>query len=791
MAMRRRKTEAPPTDAPLPGTATGRRPKRARALRTLVVAESAARARTLKDLLGPGHTVKAVVGPLRELAPSWAAAPEHAFAPVYAPVEGKQKVLDALRTAASRAEVVLVATAPGVDGEVAAWHVAELLGHPEVRWVPLPALSAGAVEAAFRAPRALARVRLAAEEARAILDRVFSDEVSPLLWKKVRRGLLVGRLPCLALRWVVEREPGLPGGEAAAPWTVEAVVEGGPAGPVRARLHRVEGDSVEPLSREQAEALAAEARAGSLGVAHVERSLKQVEAPPPFCTASLLQEASERLGLSARRTLALAQRLYEGVVLGEEGAVGLVTAVCTDSVRLPAALVGDVRRLVAHTHGEACLTGEARTFAGAGEPEADLAIHPVSLAHPPERVRPQLEAQEEHELLRLYTLIWNRLLASQVRPVVFEETAVELSVGRLTLLATGSRRISPGWQAVDAAGLTAGEGAAAAGEAGGVGGPPELAEGLRLVDVRAVRAAAPAARFTEAALLRELEARGLGPASRCVPVLAFLQERRLVEEVGGVLQPTALGVSTTELLLQALPLALDAAGVAAVEAQLARVARGEEEGRQVVRAFVLPLRAALARADAALREVSREEVPTDVPCDRCGSPMVIRFAKTGSFLACSTHPECKAMREYKEVDGRIVVIDAEEEPTDEVCELCHRPMRVKRGRFGKFLACSGYPECRNSRALSIGVACPDCREGTVTERRSRRGKVFFGCSRYPECAFVAWDRPVAEACPRCHGPYLVQKVSKRDGPSLACPDKACGFRRAVDLSPGHGTPSAA
>ena len=419
--------------------------------------------------------------------------------------------------------------------------------------------------------------------------------------------------------------------------------------------------------------------------------------------------------------------------------------------------------------------------------DAHEAIRPTSLEYPPERVRGHFEQIGEADMYRLYELIWRRFVACQMKPAVYDQTRADISVGRLTYRASGSTLKFAGWLAVYGQGLTPEEEsekekARASGEdvTEDSGELPPLDEGMRL-SLRALlpeqHFTQPPPRFTEASLVKEMEEQGIGRPSTYAAILSTIQDKKYVEKQEGRLWPTDLGTLTNEMLVKHFPSELDVAFTAGMEEKLDLISEGNADWKGVLREFYTPFQKTLAAAETEMRDVKREEIPTDVACDKCGAMMVIKFGKMGHFLACSAYPDCKNTREFKRVEGKIVPI--EEETSDEICEKCGKQMLIKRGRFGKFLACSGYPDCKNSKPISIGVACPTCKVGYLHERKSRFNRVFYGCSRYPDCNFVSWDRPVNEPCPSCQGNYLVHKFSKRTGPYLKCPNKECDYRREI------------
>jgi DNA topoisomerase I len=765
-------------------------PPRRSGSRYLVVVESPAKAKTIKKYLGAGYVVKASVGHIKDLPKSKMGVDvDHGFKPEYVVIKTKEKALGDLKKFARDAETVYLATDPDREGEAIAWHISEELHHKHAVRVLFNEITKKAIQEAIAHPLALDRSKYDSQQTRRILDRLVGYEISPILWKKVRRGLSAGRVQSVAVRLVVEREQEIKAFLPVEYWTLEAELEGKEPPPFRARLVKVDGKKAEIADRATAEGLVGELRGAFYDVTKVERRERRRNALAPFITSKLQQEAANRLYFSAKKTMTLAQRLYEGVELGEEGQVGLITYMRTDSVRLSAEAVESVRELIGTRYGAEVLPEEPVVFKSRkSAQDAHEAIRPTSLEYPPERVKPFLEP----DMARLYELIWNRFVACQMKPAVYDQTTAEISAGRALFRATGSTLKFAGWLAVY------GEAPAEEAERGAPGEEPveeatgelpPLAEGDRLTLRQLLHEqhfTQPPPRFTEASLVKELEERGIGRPSTYASILSVIQDKKYVEKLEGRFFPTELGNICTEELVKHFPHEMDVTFTAGMEEKLDRISEGEANWKRVLQEFWDPFKQTLAQAEVQMRDVKREEIPTDIICAKCGKPMSIKWGKMGRFLACTGYPECKNTKDFKEVDGKVVPV--EEQTTDEVCEKCGRPMVIKRGRFGRFMACSGYPECKSSKPLSIGVACPTCKVGYLTERRSRRGKAFFGCNRYPDCTFAAWDRPLPEPCPKCGSPYLLQKYSKRDGASVGCPNKECGYRRAVDDS---GTSSAA
>ncbi|HVE87559.1 MAG TPA: type I DNA topoisomerase [Myxococcales bacterium] len=772
----------------------------------LVVVESPAKAKTIKKYLGSGYTVKASVGHLKDLPKSKMGVDiEHGFQPEYHVIKTKEKVLHELKRQAEVADKVFLATDPDREGEAIAWHIAEEMNHPSTYRVMFNEITKKAIQEAMATPGQLSRPNYDSQQARRILDRLVGYQISPLLWKKIQRGLSAGRVQSVAVRLVVEREAEIKVFVPQEYWTIEAALLGASPPPFTARLFKVDGQKPEITAGDAARALVEELRAQPFIVSKIDKRERRRNAPAPFITSKLQQEAANRLYFTAKKTMTLAQRLYEGVPLGEEGQVALITYMRTDSTRLSNDAVAQVRSMIGDRYGPEYLPEEPIVYkTKKSAQDAHEAIRPTSLEYPPERVRPFLETTDP-DMLRLYELIWNRFVACQMKPAVYDQTSADIEAGRALFRASGSTLKFPGYLKVYGASLTedeaadkekaqkAGEEDAAASEAGGE--LPELTLGERLqLQGESPRSeqhfTQPPPRFTEASLVKELEERGIGRPSTYAAILSTIQDKKYVEKVENRFRPTQLGELTNEMLVHAFPTEMDVAFTAGLEEKLDAISEEKADWQQVLTEFYGPFKSSLDRAEVEMRDVKRMEIATDIKCEKCGSPMVIKWGKMGEFLACTGYPECKNTKDFKrDLDGKITIV--QEETTSEVCDKCGKPMVVKRGRFGRFLACSGYPDCKNSKPLSIGIACPECKVGYLTERRSRRGKIFFGCNRYPDCSFAAWDRPLPEACPQCGSPYLLSKYSKRDGPYIACPNKSCDYRRSAEPAPAPAAPPVA
>jgi DNA topoisomerase-1 len=765
---------------------------------TLVVVESPAKAKTIKKYLGAGYVVKASVGHVMDLPKSKIGVDvENGFQPVYEVIEAKKKVVAELKTAAKTADRLLLATDPDREGEAIAWHVYEQLKRTKIpaQRILFNEITKKAIQAAILKPLELNRDLYDAQQARRVLDRLVGYQISPILWKKVRRGLSAGRVQSVAVRLVVEREEEISKFVAVEYWSIEADLRAALPPQFRSKLIKLDGQKIELPSAEVTTPLVTELREQPFVVAEVTRKERRRNAPPPFITSKLQQEAANRLGFTAKKTMTLAQRLYEGVELGEDGQTALITYMRTDSVRLSPDAVTGARAYVADRWGKEYLPEQPVQFkTKKSAQDAHEAIRPTSLEHPPEKVKPFLEK----DVFRLYELIWNRFIACQMVPAVFDQTTADIQAGRATFRATGQILKFPGYLAVygqeaeqpqDEAGAEKMEGEDE--EKGDVSRqlpPLQAGEKLELIDlIPEQHFTQPPPRFTEASLVKELEEKGIGRPSTYAAILSTIQDKEYVEKKEGRFFPTELGKIVTELLLSAFPRVMDVQFTARMEEELDEVEEGKIEWQTVLGEFYEPFKKSLAAAEAQMRDVKREEKPTDLVCEKCGSPMVIKWGRMGRFLACSGYPDCKNTKDFVEENGKIRVV--EDLPTEEVCPTCGKPMVNKRGRFGRFLACSDYPACKTTRPITLkGVVCPED-GGGLAERKSRFGKSFFGCVNYPNCKFAAWDRPIPGPCPQCGKPYLLQKYTKRDGAFIACPDKECGYRREAP-EPGSETTQA-
>jgi DNA topoisomerase-1 len=759
--------------------------------KNLVIVESPAKARTLEKYLGKEFQVKASVGHVMDLPKSSLGVDiDNDFTPEYHVLHGKKKIIDDLKRAAKDKENIYLAPDPDREGEAIAWHIAETLGakhRSKVHRVLFNEITKRSVQEAIRNPTKLDRDLYEAQQTRRILDRLVGYQISPLLWKKVRRGLSAGRVQSVAVRIICEREREIQAFVPKEYWSITARLEGDHPPAFSARLVRIGADRLDPEkfrieTESGATALVDRLRTASWVVAKVERKERRRYPTPPFITSRLQQEASRKLGYAPSRTMRIAQRLYEGVELGSEGAVGLITYMRTDSTRIAPEALQQVRHFIAERFGKEYLPEQAVAYPSKkGAQDAHEAIRPTLLDSPPERVAPFLSKEE----LALYTLIWNRFVASQMVPAVFDQTSVDITAADTLFRATGQIMKFDGFIRVYTEGRDEDRRDEEDDDESERQLPPlRDGEALRLHELLPEQHfTQPPPRFSQATLIKELEEKGIGRPSTYATIMStILNKSYVVEDKAKRLRPSELGFLITELLVDAFPDILNVEFTAGMEEELDKIEDGKEKWLAAIRRFYDPFKRDLDHAEERMRDVKRVGQPTDIVCPSCGGQMVIKWGRSGEFLACSNYPECKTTKNFgRDAEGNLKVEEAE--VVDETCEKCGRPMQVRFGRYGKFLGCSGYPECRNVRSMNkpvpTGVACPDCGEGQIMEKRSRGGKIFFSCHRYPDCKFATWDRPIPEPCPQCNAPFIVEKTTKRAGTVRRCLSEGCKYQETV------------
>ena len=711
--------------------------------RSLVIVESPAKARTIKKYVGDDFDVLASVGHVKNL-------PDHdlgvdvedGFRAQYEVIRGKRDVLRKIRASSRNAEKVYLAPDPDREGEAIAWHIAEELGEREgVYRVRINEITPKAVLEALESPGSLDLDRYNAQQTRRILDRLVGYQISPLLWKKVRQGLSAGRVQSVALKMIAKREAEVVAFKPTEYWRILADVEGEKPPPFRVRFVRTDGKKRDVPNGEDAASIVAEIEAAEAKVATAKRRKVQRKVPAPFITSRLQQEASRKLRFSPRKTMRVAQSLYEGIEL-DSGAQGLITYMRTDSTRVSADSVAAARQFIDGKFGADYVPEKPNAFAARkGAQDAHEAIRPTDVFNTPDKVRTFLSPDQ----LKLYRLIWNRFIACQMKPALFEQLTIEVAAGKHTLVVRGSSMIFAGFTAIYTEGKDDSDG-----DDDDVS-LPRLVEGEKIKFLKVTPSqhfTEPPPRYTDSTLIRELEERGIGRPSTYALILGNLHERDYVRKKKGRLIPSDLGLTVSTLLGESFPDIINEQFTADLESRLDNIASGDADWQKILDAFYKQFQTQLESAKENMRNIKREGVPTDFVCDKCEKPMVLKWGRNGQFLACSAFPECRNTKNVEEdEDGKVRPAEREIE-TDEKCEKCGEPLVIKHGRYGKFMACSAFPKCRNTRPMNedrkVGGAeadakeplppCPNC--GSPTVRRRGRYGTFVACSAYPKCKTI-------------------------------------------------------
>jgi len=756
----------------------------------LVIVESPAKAKTIEKYLGKGFQVLASYGHVRDLVPKEGAVdPGQDFAMKYEVIEKNLKHVQAIANAAKKADSLYLATDPDREGEAISWHLCEilreknLLGNKPVHRVVFHEITKRAITEAIENPKTLSEDLINAQQARRALDYLVGFKLSPLLWKKIRRGLSAGRVQSPALRMIVERELEIEAFKAQEYWTIEAQAQTGAQG-VKARLTHYQGEkqeqfsiTSEPQAQAAREALL-KAAGGKLLVLKVEKKERKRNPAAPFTTSTLQQEAARKLGFTTRRTMTLAQQLYEGIDLGGES-VGLISYMRTDSVNLANEAIADLRELIAARFGEAKLPEQPPVYKTKSKnaQEAHEAIRPTSAQRTPEAVKAHLGTDQ----FKLYNLIWKRTVACQMIHATLGTVAADLGCGEGNVFrANGSTVIEPGFMAVYLEGR---DDAAAEDDESYL---PPLEEG-QAISLEAIIAGQhftePPPRYTEASLVKTLEEYGIGRPSTYASIISTLQQRHYVELESKRFSPTDVGRIVNKFLTEHFTQYVDYNFTANLEDELDAVSRGEKAWKPLLGEFWGPFIALVEDKDGSLKRADVTHEAIEELCPECGGPLSIRLGRNGRFIGCNSYPTCKYTRNL-DGDGKQSEPEIVEGRT---CPKCDSPLVLKTGRYGKFIGCSGYPACKHIEPLEkpedSGVQCPECKKGSLIKRKSRFGKLFYSCSTYPTCSYAAWNPPLAEPCPNCGWPILTVKTTKRRGVEKVCPQKECGYATPYEGDP--------
>ncbi|MGQ9694515.1 MAG: type I DNA topoisomerase [Thermodesulfobacteriota bacterium] len=773
--------------------------------KSLVVVESPAKARTVANYLKGDWIIKASVGHVKDLPENKLGVDiDNGFIPEYKIIKGKAKVLKEIKKAAEQTDAVYLATDPDREGEAIAWHIAEELKKPsnKIHRVLFNEITPHGVQEAMQHPERLNRDKYEAQQARRILDRLVGYSISPLLWEKVRRGLSAGRVQSVAVRLICDRENEIKSFQRQEYWTIQAQLAGSSPPPFTANLIRINSKKADIKNEQEAQSILQDISGCTFSVVEVERRERRKNPPPPFITSQLQQEAWRQLRFPAKKTMSLAQRLYEGVDLGQEGPVGLITYMRTDSVRISAAALQEVRGFIRQKFGSEFLPENPHIFKSRKTAqEAHEAIRPTSVNRDPESVQPFLEK----DLFALYELIWKRFVACQMNPAIFDQTTVDIQAGKYLFRATGSVLLFPGFMALYIEG---------ADENNGQGEQPEeklppltVGDVLKLMELKPEQHfTQPPPRYTEATLIKELEEKGIGRPSTYATILDNIQERKYVAKIKGRLHPTELGCLVSKLLVENFPDILDVQFTAQMEEELDKVEEGQLSWVQALEDFYEPFQKNLENAREKMQDLKGQGVPTDLKCEKCGAPLVIKLGRHGQFLSCANYPKCRNTKEFRRnEEGEIEIILKEE--LGEQCEKCGAPMVIKNGKYGKFLACSRYPRCKNTKKILINgegkfeVAqeeesteeCPNC-GAPMLVKTGRFGK-FLACSNFPTCQTTKkissadganennGPEYTGENCSQCGAPLVYRRG--RYGPFIACSNyPRCRFTKKESLIEG-------
>jgi DNA topoisomerase I len=823
--------------------------------KNLVIVESPAKAKTINKYLGPDYTVMASIGHIKDLpGKDLGVDIDNDFEPTYEVIPDTKKrnnkrIVSELKKAAKASESIFLAADPDREGEAICQHLAEEIvpkkpAKPVFR-VMFNEITKNAIQDAFKDPKPVNKNLVDAQQTRRILDRLVGYKVSPILWKTIGGKLSAGRVQTVAVRMVVEREREIEAFVKTEYWSIIANLSASLPPKFDSKLYKVEDKTVkygkfdEDLkpnevhikTADEANGIVSEAEQQPFIVDSVSTKERKRNATPPFITSKLQQEAARKLSFNVKKTMMVAQKLYEGIELGSEGAVGLITYMRTDSTRVSDAALNEVRGFIGGSYGQQYLPEKPNFYKGKKDAQdAHEAIRPTDVNRTPESLASKLGPDE----LKLYRLIWQRFVASQMTPAVFDQTTIDIKAGRFTFRTTGSVQKFDGFLKVYQEGL---DEKPADDEDDENRALPLVQQGetLKLNSITPEQHfTEPPPRYSEATLVKALEEKGIGRPSTYAAIMTTIQDREYVEKIEGRFHPTPLGMTVNDLLIESFDDIFNTAYTARMEEELDEIEDGKLNWRAALHEFYGKFAKDLAEATETIKNKKKMEIPTDEVCEKCGSGMVIKFGRFGQFLACANYPECKNTRE---VGSRKAAANGDAEASaeggdaaEEVpgCELCGREMALKKGRFGSFYGCTGYPECKNIRKIAKGdqkpaappvpidetcpkdgaglvrrqgrfgefISCsnyPKCdyikREtldmkcpkdgGDIVVKKSKRGKVFYGCANYPKCDEVYWDKPVSQACPQCSAPYLLEKTTKRDGTVRYCKNEDCGYKMAV------------
>ncbi len=725
----------------------------------LVVVESPAKAKTIERILGPDYKVMASMGHLRDLPKRTMGVDiENGFTPEYVNSTDRANVIKDLQKAANQCCDILLATDPDREGEAISWHLSKLLDvNPEdkVR-IAFHEITPPAIREAIKDPEPIDLDRVDAQQARRVLDRLVGYKLSPWLWRQVYRGLSAGRVQSVATRLICEREEEIRAFVPVEYWSIEAMYKTEKKESFKAKLTQIDGKDAELHNGEETDAAVKGIEGKEAEVTAVTKSRKQRKTKPPYTTSTMQQDAVNKLNFSSKKTMMLAQNLYEGVEIPGHGHVGLITYMRTDSTRISDEMIKQVRPYISETYGEDYLPAKPNVFSKSKEAQdAHEAIRPTSLSFPPSALTGILSRDQ----LRLYTLIWNRFIASQMAPQIQQSTSATLQCGIYTLKATGVHVLFDGFTIMQPSKKKDSE------ESDFL---PPLKKGDIVKNTKVngeQHFTAPPPRYTEASLIKTLEEKGIGRPSTYAPILDTIQKRRYVTKENKQFVPTEVGFKVTELLKKYFEGIINVDFTANLENWLDKIAEGKATYKKVMTDFYKVFAAELASANVEAEKDKKEnQEVSDVTCEKCGAKMIVKMGRYGKYLACPNYPNCKNIKPYSLAEGP-------EEVSDVKCDACGTLMVYRTGPYGRYLKC---PSCGANKAIVIdtGIVCPKCHEGHMVQRRSHRGRIFYGCSRYPKCDMALWNEPINQFCETC-GAIMTKKTYKTGKEVISCSNPDC------------------
>ena len=745
--------------------------------KSLLIVESPTKVKTLKKFIGRDFVVMASVGHLKDLPKSKLGVDvDNNFAPEYITIRGKGKILSDLKKEAKKANDIYLAPDPDREGEAIAYHIGnEVAKHTEgkIYRVMFNEITKSAVKEAIKNPTEVNINRFNAQQARRILDRLVGYKISPMLWKKVQPGLSAGRVQSVALRIVCDRENEIKAFKSEEYWTITLDLEGQVKPKFQSKLFKIDGNKAEIPNQVGADEVVKNLKDAEFildGLVKKERKRNPVA---PFITSTLQQEASRKLNFSPKKTMMIAQRLYEGLPVGSRGTVGLITYMRTDSTKFSVVATDAIRDYIVNRYGDKFCPKEPNVYKSKkSAQEAHEAIRPTDVSIVPSEIKEYLEK----DMFRLYELIWSRSVSCQMVPAILDTTTFDIKAGQYLFRSNGSIVKFFGFMRVY---VESGDDEAAEKDIKqGDKILPELNKGekLKLLEIDPEQHfTQPPPRFSEAMLVKKLEEEGVGRPSTYAAIISVIKDRAYVESEERRLAPTKLGYLVSDLLLEHFPKFMTTKFTADMESQLDQIEVGEIEWVKTLQSFYTPFKLDLDEAEKKIGDSEVEE--TDEICDKCSQPMIVKWGRFGKFMACSGYPDCKNTKQIAKEgsDGKAV---SESTTVEGACDKCQSSLILKVGRFGKFIACSNYPDCKFTKPIDLGINCPkdDCK-GKIAARRSKKGRMFYGCTAYPNCDFVSWDKPVPDPCPKCNNAYTVEKWKKDEGTSIICPESECDYKK--------------